>query len=66
MKIIILDEPTANLDPFTKRGIWKYIERLRGEKSIFLATHSMDEAESMSNRCDFLGILMLTCVPFPS
>lgn len=52
VKIIVLDEPTAHLDPLTKRSIWKYIEGLRGERSILMATHSMDEAELISDRCD--------------
>jgi len=44
-KILILDEPTAGLDPKSRREIWKLIEDLRKEHAItiFLTTHYMEE-----------------------
>jgi ABC-2 type transport system ATP-binding protein len=53
--ILLLDEPTAGLDPAASRDFWDYLKNLRDTRkmTILLTTHSMEEAE----RCDCLGIL---------
>jgi ABC-2 type transport system ATP-binding protein len=49
--ILFLDEPTAGLDPQSRRMIWDYIFELKERnKSIFLTTHYMDEADILSDR----------------
>ena len=49
--ILFLDEPTAGLDPQTRRLIWDYIFELKSRnKTIFLTTHYMDEADILSDR----------------
>jgi len=49
-EVIFLDEPTLGLDPQARRAIWEYIVRLKGEKTILLTTHYMDEADFLSDR----------------
>jgi len=50
-EIIFLDEPTAGLDPQARRLIWDYIFELKKlNKTIFLTTHNMEEADALSNR----------------
>lgn len=54
-KILFLDEPTANLDPATARGIHKLMKNLCDEgTTIFLTTHNMEEAV---NLCDTVALL---------
>ncbi|MBI5679308.1 MAG: ABC transporter ATP-binding protein [Methanobacterium sp.] len=53
-EIIIFDEPTMGLDPATSISIRKFIEGLKGEKTIILCTHYMDEADML---CDRVAIL---------
>lgn len=53
-KILFLDEPTLGLDVLARRALWKFIEKLRGEMTVILTTHAMDEAEALSDR---IGIL---------
>jgi ABC-2 type transport system ATP-binding protein len=53
-QVIFLDEPTLGLDPQARRAIWDYITQLKGEKTILLTTHYMDEADSLSDR---IGIM---------
>jgi len=38
-KLLILDEPTANLDVATEAEIWKTIEELKGKMTIILVSH---------------------------
>ena len=52
--IIIFDEPTMGLDPATALSIRSFIEGLKGEKTIILCTHYMEEADAL---CDKVAIL---------
>ena len=49
-KILFLDEPTLGLDVLARRALWAFIEKLRGSMTVILTTHSMDEAEALSDR----------------
>jgi len=53
-QILFLDEPTLGLDPQARRAIWEYIARLKGDKTILLTTHYMDEADFLADR---IGIM---------
>ncbi len=53
-KLLILDEPTAGVDPPLRRRFWKYFKELNKEgKTILVTTHYMDEAEN----CDRLALM---------
>lgn len=53
--ILFLDEPTANLDPEAAKTVRDFILELKKEeKTIFLNTHNLDEAQKL---CDRIGIL---------
>ena len=53
-KILFLDEPTLGLDVISRRKLWHIIENLKGEITIILTTHYMEEAEILSDR---IGIM---------
>ena len=49
--LVLLDEPTAGLDPRAKRSFWDKVRGMREEGStIVLATHDMSEAEELCDR----------------
>ncbi len=46
--LLLLDEPTAGLDPATRQDIWRWLELLAGQgHAIVLATHDLAEAERL-------------------
>jgi ATP-binding cassette subfamily A (ABC1) protein 5 len=64
---ILLDEPTAGMDPSTRRYVWNIIKGTKNNNNsaIIMTTHSMEEAE---NLCDRIGILIngrLVCIGSP-
>ena len=48
--VLILDEPTAGLDPNQVRGVRKTMRKLSETKTILLSTHILQEVEAMANR----------------
>ena len=48
--VLILDEPTAGLDPNQIRDVRTTIRRLGEEKTILLSTHILQEVEAMASR----------------
>ncbi|MEM0353263.1 MAG: ATP-binding cassette domain-containing protein, partial [Archaeoglobaceae archaeon] len=49
-RVLFLDEPTLGLDAISRRKIWEYILRVKGDATIFLTTHYIEEAEKLCNR----------------
>ena len=49
-RLLILDEPSAGLDPGARHDLWEYLERLRDEEqvTILVTTHLIDEADRAS------------------
>ncbi len=48
--VLILDEPTAGLDPNQIREVRRTMKRLRETKTILLSTHILQEVEAMADR----------------
>src|SRR5687767_373356 len=49
--IVLLDEPTAGLDPEMARDVRSLVVRLRGEnRAILISTHNLDEVERVADR----------------
>ena len=49
--VIFLDEPTTGLDPVSREGIWRYVNRLSVEDGItvFLTTQYLEEADRLAH-----------------
>jgi ABC-2 type transport system ATP-binding protein len=52
-RVLILDEPTAGLDPDTRHALWDHLNRVRRERilTIVFTTHQLDEAALADTAC---------------
>ncbi|KAF9962998.1 hypothetical protein BGZ65_006714 [Modicella reniformis] len=60
--VIFLDEPSTGLDPAVRRVIWDIINRVKVNRTIVLTTHSMEEADILSDRIAIMTTGRLRCI----
>lgn len=53
-KIVILDEPTAGLDPVERINLRNYIAATATDRIVLIATHVMQDIESIADQLVFL------------
>jgi ABC-2 type transport system ATP-binding protein len=55
-ELVILDEPTANLDPIGRRELLEIIRRLQADKGVnfFISSHILPELQTI---CDHIGVI---------
>lgn len=51
----LLDEPSAGLDPVSRRNLWNLLRETMSTRSVVLTSHLMDEVEAL---CDRVAILV--------
>ena len=56
MDLIILDEPTSGMDPVSRLEVYDVLLEMKKTKTVVLTTHSMEEADLLS---DQIGIMYL-------
>ena len=54
-EILILDEPTANLDPIGRSKIIEKIKTLSNKMSVFVSSHILSEIEQMCEKVTFIN-----------
>jgi ABC-2 type transport system ATP-binding protein len=54
--LLLLDEPTTGLDPYSKRDVQAFVREIREthDATILLTTHDMEEADRL---CDRIAII---------
>ena len=60
--VVFLDEPSTGLDPVNRRFIWNMIKEIKKKSSVILTTHSMSEAEFLSDRICVIKKGVMQCI----
>ena len=60
--VVFLDEPSTGLDPVNRRFIWTMIKEIKKKSSVILTTHSMSEAEFLSDRICVIKKGKMQCI----
>ncbi|KAM6219697.1 phospholipid-transporting ATPase ABCA7 [Rhynchocyon petersi] len=63
--VVILDEPTAGVDPASRRSIWELLLKYREGRTLVLSTHHLDEAELLGDRVAVVADGRLCCCGSP-
>ncbi|XP_005743441.1 cholesterol transporter ABCA5 isoform X2 [Pundamilia nyererei] len=61
-KILLLDEPTAGMDPYSRHQVWSLLKSRRAGRVTVLSTHYMDEADILADRKAVISQGQLKCV----
>uniref|UniRef100_A0A669QZW6 P-type phospholipid transporter n=1 Tax=Phasianus colchicus TaxID=9054 RepID=A0A669QZW6_PHACC len=64
-KVVVLDEPTSGVDPYSRRSIWDLLLKYRPGRTIIFSTHHMDEADILGDRIAIISQGKLFCSGSP-
>ncbi|XP_075741577.1 phospholipid-transporting ATPase ABCA3-like [Rhipicephalus microplus] len=64
-KVVVLDEPTTNMDSEGRREIWELLLSLRRTTCVLLTTHNLDEAEVLGDRVAIMANGRIRCAGSP-
>ena len=65
-EILFLDEPTLGLDVLARHDLWNAIRGLKGQITMILTTHYMEEAQALSDRIGIMKNGRLLAVGTPA
>lgn len=49
-EIVMLDEASAGVDPYSRRRLWKTLRAMGQKSALVVTTHSMEEAEALGTK----------------
>eukprot|EP00079_Xenopus_tropicalis_P028087 XP_012822740.1 PREDICTED: ATP-binding cassette sub-family A member 8-B-like [Xenopus tropicalis] len=61
-QVLLLDEPTAGLDPCSRHNIWTILKESKADRVTLLSTQFMDEADILADRKVVISKGKLKCV----
>lgn len=64
-RVVLLDEPTAGMDPESRRDVEKLLEEVKKDRAVLLTTHYMDEAETLGDRIFIMAAGQTVCSGSP-
>ncbi|KAI5933366.1 ATP-binding cassette sub-family A member 6 [Manis javanica] len=60
-QVLLLDEPTAGLDPFSRHRVWSFLKERKADRVILLSTNCLDEADILADRKVIMSNGRLRC-----
>ncbi|KAH7971398.1 hypothetical protein HPB49_023488 [Dermacentor silvarum] len=60
-EILILDEPTAGMDPETRRLVWDTLQNVGKKKALLLSSHDMEEADAIADQIIIMASGVVVC-----
>jgi ABC-type multidrug transport system ATPase subunit len=57
--VILIDEFSSGVDPFSKREAWQVLAALTAERAVIMTTHSMEEVDALSSRVGIIAAKLL-------
>ncbi|XP_077184470.1 ATP-binding cassette sub-family A member 10-like isoform X2 [Paroedura picta] len=61
-KVLLLDEPTTGLDPYSRQLVWALLNERKEGRIILFTTQFMDEADILADRKAFISRGRLKCI----
>lgn len=61
LQVVFLDEPSAGMDPRSRRHLWSLLKNKKQGRVIVLTTHFMDEADILADRKAIVSKGRLRC-----
>jgi len=65
-KFVLLDEPTAGMDPQSRRAVWDFVLASKAGRATLLTTHFMDEADALCGRIVVVSKGVVAAIGSPS
>ncbi|EEC02974.1 ABC transporter, putative, partial [Ixodes scapularis] len=65
-KLVVLDEPTANMDPDARREMWELLLKVRRQSAVLITTQHMDEADVLGDRIAIMANGRIRCMGSPA
>ncbi|KAM7067935.1 ATP-binding cassette sub-family A member 6 isoform 1-T2 [Molossus nigricans] len=60
-QVLLLDEPMAGLDPFSRQRVWSFLKERKADRVILLSTNVIDEADVLADRKVIMSNGRLKC-----
>uniref|UniRef100_A0A183BZN6 ABC transporter domain-containing protein n=1 Tax=Globodera pallida TaxID=36090 RepID=A0A183BZN6_GLOPA len=60
-RVVLLDEPSAGMDPEARRELGQMLEKIKHDRTILLTTHYMEEADTLGDRIVIIVNGRLVC-----
>ncbi|CAG7730793.1 unnamed protein product [Allacma fusca] len=60
-KLVVMDEPTAGMDPEARRVVWDLLLEIRKSRTMLLTTHFMEEADILGDRIAIMSAGRIHC-----